>query len=78
MTRKKNDEGASAVEYGLMVAAIAAAIVGVVFVLGGIVQQAFQHTSNCIEQGTPGYTAPATSDFTLEVCSNTPAAPANG
>ena len=40
----KSDEGASAVEYGLLVAAIAAVIVVVVFVLGGYVQSAFQDT----------------------------------
>ncbi len=39
-----NDEGASAVEYGLLVAAIAAVIVVVVFVLGGYIQGAFSDT----------------------------------
>jgi pilus assembly protein Flp/PilA len=38
------DKGASAVEYGLMVAAIAALIVGVVFGLGGLVGSAFNKT----------------------------------
>lgn len=38
------DRGASAVEYGLMVAAIAAIIVGVVFGLGRVVSTAFDHT----------------------------------
>lgn len=38
------DRGASAVEYGLMVAAIAAVIVGVVFALGSFVGSAFQKT----------------------------------
>jgi pilus assembly protein Flp/PilA len=42
--RTTADKGASAVEYGLMVAAIAALIVGTVFALGGFVQGAFQHT----------------------------------
>lgn len=46
----RNDEGASAVEYGLLVAAIAAVIVIVVFVLGGYVQKAFDKT--CDEIGT--------------------------
>ena len=31
----KDEEGATAVEYGIMVAAIAAVIVGVVYTLGG-------------------------------------------
>ena len=42
------DRGASAVEYGLLVAAIAAVIVGVVFGLGGIVGATFQQTEDCI------------------------------
>lgn len=47
----KQDEGASAVEYGLLVAAIAAVIVVVVFVLGGYVQGAFDDTCSGIEDG---------------------------
>ena len=47
----KNDEGASAVEYGLLVAAIAAVIVVVVFVLGGYIQGAFDDTCGAIEDG---------------------------
>ena len=38
----KQDEGATAVEYGIMVALIAAIIIGTVQVLGGQVQTAFQ------------------------------------
>ena len=37
-TTLRHDEGAWAVEYGLLVAAIAAVIVGVVFLLGGKVR----------------------------------------
>lgn len=37
-----SDEGATAVEYGIMVAAIAAVIVGIVLTLGGQVAAAFQ------------------------------------
>lgn len=37
----KDEEGATAVEYGLMVAAIAAVIVGVVYLLGGEVKEGF-------------------------------------
>jgi pilus assembly protein Flp/PilA len=47
-TTLRRDEGASAVEYGLLVAAIAAVIVGVVFLLGGKVSSAFSKTNNCI------------------------------
>ena len=39
---RKDDEGATAVEYGLMVALIAAVIVGTVFTLGHKVDDAFQ------------------------------------
>jgi len=44
------DRGASAVEYALMVAAIAAVIVAVVFGFGNLISNTFQGTSNCIEQ----------------------------
>ena len=43
------DRGASAVEYALMVAAIAAVIVAVVFGFGNLISNTFQGTSNCIE-----------------------------
>jgi pilus assembly protein Flp/PilA len=48
-TRRAVDRGASAVEYGLMVAAIAAVIVGIVFGLGGVVSATFSQTEHCIE-----------------------------
>jgi pilus assembly protein Flp/PilA len=44
----RQDEGASAVEYGLLIAAIAAVIVLIVFALGGVVKQVFSDTSQCI------------------------------
>lgn len=40
----KDDTGAAAVEYGLLVAAIAAIIVATVFALGGYVEGAFHYT----------------------------------
>ena len=46
--RGEYDRGASAVEYGLLVAAIAAVIVGVVFGLGGMVSKTFEDTAHCI------------------------------
>jgi len=49
--RRAEDRGASAVEYGLMVAAIAAVIVGVVFALGTTVQKKFTDTNTCISLG---------------------------
>jgi pilus assembly protein Flp/PilA len=54
----KREEGATAVEYGLMVAAIAAVIVVVVFALGKVVQGKFQSTCNAID--TQGKTVTAT------------------
>jgi pilus assembly protein Flp/PilA len=42
--KARDEDGASAVEYGLLVAAIAALIVVVVFVLGGIIQKVFKDT----------------------------------
>lgn len=46
------DRGASAVEYGLMVAAIAAVIVAIVFGLGGLVKETFTDTCNNIKTGS--------------------------
>jgi pilus assembly protein Flp/PilA len=43
------EHGASAVEYGLMVAAIAAVIVGIVFGLGGVVKEVFTTTCTTIQ-----------------------------
>jgi pilus assembly protein Flp/PilA len=45
---RKSDEGASAVEYGLLVAAIAAVIVLIVFALGSVVKGAFKDTCDNI------------------------------
>lgn len=52
----KLEEGATAVEYGIMVAAIAAVIVAVVFLLGKEVKTGFQNTKDCI--ATDGKTCP--------------------
>ena len=51
-TTLRRDEGATAVEYGLLVAAIAAVIVAVVFVLGSKVQAAFKQTCTSITNQT--------------------------
>jgi pilus assembly protein Flp/PilA len=48
----REEEGATAVEYGLMVAAIAAVIVTIVFTLGGQVNTAFTTVSNSIAAGS--------------------------
>ena len=48
------DRGASAVEYGLLIAAIAAVIVAVVFGLGDLVRDTFIDTCTQIENTRPG------------------------
>ena len=57
--RHHNDEGASAVEYGLLVAAIAAVIVVVVFALGNVLHSKFQDTCTQIGSNAGATTAPA-------------------
>lgn len=52
------EEGASAVEYGLLVAAIAAVIILVVFALGTFVKGSFKQT--CDAFAKPGYITAAT------------------
>jgi pilus assembly protein Flp/PilA len=50
----RKDDGASAVEYGLLVAAIAALIVIIVFALGGLVKGIFKNTCDEIaSKATP-------------------------
>jgi pilus assembly protein Flp/PilA len=53
-TTLRHDEGASAVEYGLLVAAIAAIIVAVVFLLGQRVSTVFDSTNTCISNKGAG------------------------
>lgn len=48
----ERDRGATAVEYGLIVALIAAVIVGIVFLLGDNIQQAFQDVCDEVDQVT--------------------------
>lgn len=45
----KSERGASAVEYGLLVAGIAAVIVAVVFTLGGTVKTTFDKTCGAVK-----------------------------
>jgi pilus assembly protein Flp/PilA len=55
LMNRKEEQGASAVEYGLLVAAIAALIVIIVFALGGVIKENFFHTCDVIktEAGPP-------------------------
>jgi pilus assembly protein Flp/PilA len=48
LVNRKSEKGASAVEYGLLVAAIAAVIVIIVFALGKLVNGAFTKTCSAI------------------------------
>jgi pilus assembly protein Flp/PilA len=50
--RRKDEQGASAVEYGLLVAAIAALIVVIVFALGGIIKDVFTNTCKTIDSNS--------------------------
>ena len=52
LANRKDEQGASAVEYGLLVAAIAALIVIIVFALGGLVRDVFDGTCSTIDNGT--------------------------
>jgi pilus assembly protein Flp/PilA len=48
----KNERGASAVEYGLLIAGIAALIVVAVFALGPVIKEAFTDTCTEIDKQT--------------------------
>ena len=48
-TRTRGDEGASAVEYGLLIAAIAAVIVIIIFALGGVIKNVFEKTCDSVQ-----------------------------
>ena len=48
---KMEERGASAVEYGLLIAGIAALIVAVVFVFGGTIRDVFQDTCDQVAGG---------------------------
>jgi pilus assembly protein Flp/PilA len=50
--RERTEDGASAVEYGLLVGGIAAVIVVLVFALGGQVQELFNDTCTSVATGT--------------------------
>jgi len=46
------EEGASAVEYGLLIAAIAAVIIGLVFAVGFFVKAGFQDTCDSLSKNS--------------------------
>lgn len=47
----RDERGASAVEYGLLIAGIAALIVVVVFAFGGTIEGIFSNTDSAIQSG---------------------------
>jgi pilus assembly protein Flp/PilA len=51
---KMDERGASAVEYGLLIAGIAALIIVVVFAFGGVLNDIFQTTCNSVAQSGSG------------------------
>jgi pilus assembly protein Flp/PilA len=54
---RRDEEGASAVEYGLLVAGIAALIVAIVFLFGGVIKDAFSETCGAVSSnGATGAT----------------------
>ena len=54
ITRRRSESGASAVEYGLLVAGIAALIVAMVFLFGGVIKGAFSKTCGTVSsKGSP-------------------------
>ncbi|WP_028645748.1 Flp family type IVb pilin [Nocardioides sp. URHA0020] len=60
----RDEAGASAVEYGLLVAGIAALIVAVIFLFGGMIKNTFSDTCTTIQSGqtsTAGHTSSACS-----------------
>ena len=58
----KDEDGASAVEYGLLVAGIAALIVLIVFAFGGVIKGVFKSTCDTVAQkGATGTSATCTS-----------------
>ncbi|MCX6395852.1 MAG: Flp family type IVb pilin [Propionibacteriales bacterium] len=54
ITSRRDEDGASAVEYGLLVAGIAALIVAIVFVFGGVIKDTFSKTCGKVSSGTAG------------------------
>jgi pilus assembly protein Flp/PilA len=51
-TRRRDEVGASAVEYGLLIAGIAGMVVAIVFAFGPVVKNSFQGTCNRLKQGS--------------------------
>ena len=52
------EHGASAVEYGLLAAGVAALVVAIVFAFGGVVSSLFTGTCDSIDKGTSSSAVP--------------------
>jgi pilus assembly protein Flp/PilA len=52
------DDGASGVEYGLLIAAVAALIVGIVFILGQVVRDNYEVSCTAIHEQIGGDDCP--------------------
>ena len=50
-TEDRDERGASAVEYGLLIAGIAALIVVIVFAFGGVISDIFSETCSDVQSG---------------------------
>ena len=50
-TRLTEDDGASAVEYGILLAGVAAVIIIAIFALGAVTDGQFTNYQQCYEQG---------------------------
>ena len=50
----QDEHGASAVEYGLLIAGIAALIIAVVFLFGGACRELFDDTCDSVDTGSAG------------------------
>lgn len=49
---RKNDEGVTAIEYGLIAGAIAVAIIAVLLILGEDINALFESTSDALQQAS--------------------------
>ena len=49
---KKNEEGVTAIEYGLIAGAIAVAIIAVLLILGDDIKTLFENTSSALQQAS--------------------------
>jgi len=61
---RRNERGATMVEYAILVALISVAAIAIIVILGGQIQAAFQSVSDAIEANTTGGTTGGTTTTT--------------